>query len=83
VSQHTAESDASGYPVLDRDACRKCGREIVQVDLYGSAFFTHKPRRDCLTWWHVEQHRNVSHQAEPLRTARHAARVLPPEVGQP
>lgn len=53
--------------VLDRDACWKCGREIVQVDLYGRPFFTHKPRRDCLTWWHVDQGRNLTHQAEPTR----------------
>lgn len=56
----TAQRDA-----LERDACRKCGREVVQVDLTGSPFFTHKPRRDCLTWWHVDQRRNYSHQAVP------------------
>lgn len=44
-------------------ACRKCGRPIVEVDLYGTPFFTHKPRRDCLTWWHVDGTNN--HQAVP------------------
>lgn len=78
MSEHSAEIDAGGYAVLDRDACWGCGREIVKVDLYGSPFFTHKPRRHCLTWWHVEQRRNLTHQASPLRTARRAARVTPP-----
>jgi hypothetical protein len=58
--------------VLDRDACGKCGREVIQVDLYGTPFFTHKPRRDCLTWWHVDQRRNLSHQAVPTILARSA-----------
>ena len=50
-------------------ACAKCGDPVRQVDLYGTAFFTHKPRSECLTWWHIDQRRNT-HQAvpgEPLR----------------
>lgn len=81
MSEHPADIDAGGRAILDRDACQGCGREIVQVDLYGSPFFTHKSRRDCLTWWHVEQLRNVTHQATPLRTARRAARVTPSGQG--
>ena len=61
--RHTADYDAA----LDRDACGKCGREVYKVDLYGRPFFTHKPRPDCLTWWHVDENRNVTHQAVPSR----------------
>jgi hypothetical protein len=53
--------------------CGKCGKPVRQVDLYGTPFFTHKPRRDCLTWWHIDQARNFSHQAV-------RGRPMPPEV---
>ena len=46
-------------------SCAKCGEPVRTVDLSGTPFFTHKPRRDCLTWWHIEQRRNYTHQAEP------------------
>lgn len=48
-----------------RTSCAKCGDPIKRVDLHGTPFFTHRPRRDCLTWWHVDARRNLSHQAEP------------------
>jgi hypothetical protein len=44
-----------------------CGRPIKQVDLSGTAFFEHKPRRDCLTWWHEDPDYFPTHQARPAR----------------
>ncbi|HEX6682123.1 MAG TPA: hypothetical protein VF062_04985 [Candidatus Limnocylindrales bacterium] len=44
-----------------------CGRPIRQVDLSGTAFFEHKPRRDCLTWWHEDPDYFPTHQARPQR----------------
>lgn len=45
--------------------CAKCGADVEEVDLHGTPFFTRRPRRECLTWWHVEQRRNLTHQAVP------------------
>lgn len=44
--------------------CVGCGEPIEEVDLYGTPFFTHKPRRECLTWWHTGD-RFPTHQARP------------------
>lgn len=49
---------------MSTDVC-VCGRPIKQVDLSGTPFFEHKPRRDCLTWWHEDLDYFPTHQARP------------------
>lgn len=45
--------------------CKYCGHPIERVDLYGTEFFQHVNRKDCVVWRHVDKERNITHQAKP------------------
>lgn len=50
---------------MSEPICKYCGHPIVLVDLYGTEFFKHANLKDCIVWRHVDQDRNLTHQAKP------------------
>lgn len=54
---------ADGNRRTGRTATCSCGRDLEEIDLYGTPFFTRLLRRDCLTWWHVDG--TATHQGRP------------------